>query len=1185
MPQIKSLFHETLTFERRVEKVITFSNREPDVLKNEARDYQLTDNLKDDYEKLLDYFDDAQSGDGAPECCTWLSGFYGSGKSSFAKYFGLSFDPQCQVDGAPFYEKFTERFDDLRLQQRIKTLAGKYEIALFLLDLAAQGDADTNNTPISTLLFDQVCAWAGYASDRKIGDLLSMLELDGKLEEFKKRVEERSKGHSFERLSKFPAALTNIASGLANEYYPQIWTGPEAFANSVGISNLNEQDRLKQMLDLIEKKAGTRRVLFIVDEVGHFLRNNEDLINNLDGLAKNLKEIGQGQAWLIATAQQTIPKTGPLFGLQDRFPIKIDLRASDIREITHKRLLKKSASGIAALKKDFQDIGQKLIHATRLTGCDAYPTLDENSFVEFYPLLPQQFELLINAISSLAKMHGGVGLRSAIRCVEDILLNKRATGAALLEGPSGGLITSADIYDTLESDIVTAAREITLQVDAIGASRGPGSNEHQVAKTIALLQQIDGFPASRANIAALLHPKVDAQPQLDAINAAIENLLSDAQVPIGETDGSLSFLSKLVAQVEKERANIPVTSTNRDVVQSSILTELFARPPKCQLEGTKTIDSGISLFDGHRETQIVGQDKDIRFLIRFTNEARLNEAKQELSQESLASQNKAKIYLTTARPAAIDAALEEVHRANEIVRIHRNDADQEVQRYLEGQNQLVNQKRIEIQQTLKEALSAGWFVFQGQPIAVETLGGSLEDSTKTQLGKVAATVFHHYSKAAENVKGNVAEAFLKTSDLSQITSDRDPLSVVKLQGSETKIDLNHAALLLITEFLERHPNPDGKRILDEFAKPPYGWIRDTTRYLLAALFYDQKIKLKANGEELTVIGDKSIGAFKTNSTFNKVTVNQNLQEIPTTVRQPAAKRLAELTGEQVLPLPQKIADVAKKYLPRFQSEMHGLPLQLSAFGVETERVSRLQRSLTEALGGDGAEATYLFGADDSEIYHDLKWARAIKQALDTGAREILDELTGLNQKVGSLISQGAMPELQAEWASAADETLDHVRSGEFVSDVPALARKLDELKTLVARHCDIYVTAQRDQVQTQIDSLLASSDFLKLDSALQAQMKEKAEQCLPVPDASPTGAMAAPQQTLRAMTDLQDIRSNIQKKLELPESKEPKKEGDLETLAIPVSVQSVDELDQLIAKLQELRDKLAEGKKITLITG
>ena len=98
-------------------------------------------------------------------------------------------------------------------------------------------------------------------------------------------------------------------------------------------------------------------------------------------------------------------------------------------------------------------------------------------------------------------------------------------------------------------------------------------------------------------------------------------------MPIGETDGQLSFLSEVVSQVEKERANIPATSTHRETAQSQILRELFSRPPKTLLEGTKTVDSGVTLFDGHREQDIVGSDKDIRFLLRLVSESQLEETK------------------------------------------------------------------------------------------------------------------------------------------------------------------------------------------------------------------------------------------------------------------------------------------------------------------------------------------------------------------------------------------------------------------------------------------------------------------------------------------------------------------------------------------------------------------------------
>ena len=78
------------------------------------------------------------------------------------------------------------------------------------------------------------------------------------------------------------------------------------------------------------------------------LRQSPALILNLDGLAKNLKQLpGEGRVWLFATAQQTLTEDNPsamlnapdLYKVKDRFPIQIHLEASDIKEICHRRLL------------------------------------------------------------------------------------------------------------------------------------------------------------------------------------------------------------------------------------------------------------------------------------------------------------------------------------------------------------------------------------------------------------------------------------------------------------------------------------------------------------------------------------------------------------------------------------------------------------------------------------------------------------------------------------------------------------------------------------------------------------------------------------------------------------------------------------------------------------------------------
>jgi len=105
-----------------------------------------------------------------------------------------------------------------------------------------------------------------------------------------------------------------------------------------------------------------------------------ELILNLDGLARSFKELGQGHVWIVATGQQTLTEileraaynSAELTKLRDRFPISLELDARDIREITWKRLLTKSAEGEAALITLFRQHGQALAANTRLAGTSLF---------------------------------------------------------------------------------------------------------------------------------------------------------------------------------------------------------------------------------------------------------------------------------------------------------------------------------------------------------------------------------------------------------------------------------------------------------------------------------------------------------------------------------------------------------------------------------------------------------------------------------------------------------------------------------------------------------------------------------------------------------------------------------------------------------------------------------------------
>ena len=98
----------------------------------------------------------------------------------------------------------------------------------------------------------------------------------------------------------------------------------------------------------------------------------------MQGTMQILKSQFKGNVWLIGTAQQTLTEDNPqaqvnsdkLFKLNDRFPIKVDIEADDIKEIITKRLLGKSPQGKEVLTDLFNRNEASIKLETRLTNME-----------------------------------------------------------------------------------------------------------------------------------------------------------------------------------------------------------------------------------------------------------------------------------------------------------------------------------------------------------------------------------------------------------------------------------------------------------------------------------------------------------------------------------------------------------------------------------------------------------------------------------------------------------------------------------------------------------------------------------------------------------------------------------------------------------------------------------------------
>lgn len=992
-----------------------------------------------------------------------------------------------------------------------------------MLDLASVASVQAAAQGVSRLVYDAVMTWAGYSKDEKLALLELLLERDGKLDAFKQRFQEVAKGRTWESLKDDLLLGVTFSAKIVPEFYPEIWETSKAFNDTKVSARYNEDERARQMLDLIERRTGSKRVIFIIDEVGQFLEGSPQLILNMQGLGENLKNFGMGQAWLIATAQQTLPMTGPLFKLKDRFPEsrRVDIESSDIREITYRRLLRKAPAAEEMLRALFKDREGALVHATQLKNTKLFQsTLNADAFVKLYPFLPQHFALLMELLRSLARSTGGIGLRSAIKVIQDVLVDVsgyRPGQSLLADAAIGSLATSDVFYDTLKRDIERANRQLVETVDKVGETFGSQSIHLKIAKTIVVLQLIEGFPVSRENVAAMLFPEVKAAPLGDAVNKAVAEMLTEKGLPLTEIDGSLRFMSEAVSQIMGEKALLQPGTADTNRILSDRLREILSPEPSALVENALKVKVQTKLVQGSMPIPVTHEKSEVELHLELVSATELAGTVAGRVNDSRTTTNQNVIYLVGEDNTRIGDLVKEIFQCEEIHLRHRTEAaEKEVSDFIRSQAQRAESLKRDLDDAIQAAFLKGSFAFRGKPQAVTTRGAELLAACKGQVQIVAADVFHRFKEAPQNVDSAIAEKLVQTKDLSAIASAADPLGLVQKRGNATRINDSHPALVAILDHLRKHGEVDGRKLLDDFGRAPFGWFKDTTRYLVAALLIAGRIRLRVASQWIKVPGEKAVEGLKNNNAFAKVDLATNDETVPPEALLRGAKRLLNVTGQNILPMPQNISRGVQEHFPKFQRDYASLSAELAAAGLPgADRASRMQKQIAQVLQGDASEAPAVLGAEECELFDNLLWAREVRKAFDQKLNETALEAADLLREIPLLPKLGPAEQLMRESEPVRDQLANCLAREDFFTVGADLRNQLQNLNRLVRAGAEALTSQFSRELDQQRDAIRSTPVWATLPEADRAAF---------------SGELDAVD--LGSATDIEGMRTLVNRKLE-----------------------------------------------------
>lgn len=1201
--EIRKLFDESRNIYRTIEKVITYGADQEARLKAEISEYIVTENIELQFEELLSKMQLAMDAGGENEIGVWVSGFYGSGKSSFTKYLGLALDGKTEIDGIPFLKYLQDRMTKPQTKALLTTVAQKFPAAVILLDLASEMLAGATMEEVSTVLYYKVLQWAGYSRNIKVAALERRLKKDNQYQEFVSSVKE-DYGFVWEEIQDDPLIIDSLVPELAHKYYPDLFSSPSSFNTEAEDFILFENERVEEMIDIVRETSGKEYVIFIVDEVGQYVASRPNLILNIDGLAKNLKAVGDGKVWIMGTAQQTLKEDDPraalnspeLYKLEARFPIQIDLESRDIKEICYRRLLAKSPSGRKNLATLFKNHGPELRHNAKLEDAKYYDAaFDEETFINLYPFLPAHFDILLHLLGALAKSTGGLGLRSAIKVIQDILIEGTEEQQAIAECPVGLLATTVTLFDTLEKDIQRAAPSIFTAATKTFIRFPDSEIHHQVAKTVAVLQILDNIPVTIPNVASLTHPAVDEPSREDAVKSVVDDLKSDSMVPFGEKEGSLCFFSEKINDIEQERAQLPLRSVETRRIQTEALKNAFSPLPSTRLHNTFTVTSGLKMSVGNMLVNIAGDREAIQTVVEFVTPEDYETERTRLVDESRLRTSQNLIYLLGRSDDQINYLIAEIYRSREIASRHKSDPDQEVKEYCGSQIDLAGSLERDLQRVLLGLLKGGSFIFRGETTAVENVDPNPLQAAKKYLNKVGGQVFERYPEAPLRVKTGLAEKFLRMENLNAVTADTDPLGLVKVVSGTPRIYSNHKALVSIKDYIDRSGSVDGKRLTEHFSSAPFGWSPDTLRYLVAALLKNGEIKLRISGREINVPGQQAIEGLRTNNSFKSVGVSLRDGIVDPGILAMAAERMTKLSGDRIIPLEQNISKAGMKYFPKLQQRYGSLGERLKSLNLPgADDIQNLNQDLTDIIETDASDLPQRLGSEESTLYKNLQWAGEVYQAFEQGLEGTIAELRTYLQEIQLLPVTGIPGDLRMSVEDTLAQIAERMGAKDFYKHAADLSTAMTTIKSAVQGNNQKLKAGQEDAIRSHEQELQKMQDWTELTQEEQSQTLAELDSLIPT--TSYEGLMGL-KQLMNQQYTIQSKYHTVREKVvglaverrkqrledEINQTPSGSKKTIRRTIKISHTITDIERLDELLAELRTIQSEFDLFSEIEII--
>lgn len=874
--KLRDIFASDVT--RPIPPVVYFHEQDPKKLADEVNEYIITggwpdahpnhrrvpDGIHEQYVRLLNAIRLELERDGGPDLPTsWISGFYGSGKSSFAKLLGLALDGMA-VDGGGSMSEALLRRDTSPKSQELRdawaALRTKIDPIAAVFDVGA---CARDNEQIHSVAVRQVQKRLGYCTQDLVADFELKLERDGQWPRFL-AVAQQVLGCAWDD-KKLGSLAEDDFSHVLSVLDPVRYPDPGSwFSARAGTTTRSEspEEAVAAVRDMLKFRAPGGTLFLVVDEVSQYVLSSKDRVDRLRAFATALGATLKGRVWLLALGQQKLDEQADdtfLKWAKDRFPerLRVHLAATNIRDVVHKRLLQKKPAEEQRLRALFE------AHRSDLKlfayGCENVTAED---FVETYPLLPGHIDLLLQITTALrTRSTRAQGDSHAIRGLLQ-LLGSLFVGQGLADAPVGALVTLEHIYEVqhtaLDSDVQGSMARILNQCAADDTGLLV-----RVAKVVALLEQIqETMPTDAKTVAACLYDRLDRGSTLSAITDALEDLRRRNLLGYSEKTG-YKIQSTSAEEWENERRDIHISPETRvDAIQEA-LKYLMGLPDRAKMDG-RGFPWAATFSDGRRCDDVVLLDPRMEAPLRVDFRMLAQDERGEsawIRRSAEAVFEHRLLWLCGASETLEQAAREYARSKAMLARYEpRRESLNAARKNLLQQEK--NRWDDELEPALRAMTAAAWmagrYYFRGRSYTPNEHGSAFTTALLAVGNRILPDVYLHFV-ATEVLPAEVAlfmDDVMTAPPVKFMTDGAGGLGILDLDQGRYVPSCGGIVPRRVQEFIEAETSVSGVTLLGQFCGPPYGYTVNVVKACVAGLLRAGRVKLAPeSGAEITATRD------------------------------------------------------------------------------------------------------------------------------------------------------------------------------------------------------------------------------------------------------------------------------------------------------------------------------------------